>query len=76
MGEALAFSVIALVIFAVTAMAWRVKHPPIAPPPVSRLRLTKRRRRAMRATRGVPDSFASMDGAYEFLKNGGCNAHR
>lgn len=75
MGEALAFSVIALFVFAVAAMAWRVKHRPIAPPPVSRLRVTKRRRRAMRAIRGVPDAFAEMDGAPELLKRGGRNGY-
>ncbi|NTE55075.1 hypothetical protein G6M78_08275 [Agrobacterium tumefaciens] len=69
MSEAVAFIFVALVIAAVTTMAWRVKHRPVAPPPVSRLRVTKRRRRATRATSGVPDAFASMDGAHEFLKS-------
>lgn len=76
MGEALAFSIIALVVFVLAAMAWRVKHRPAAPPPVSRLRVTKRRRRTMRAVQGVPDAFAHMDGAHELLNtHGGRNAH-
>ncbi|MBP2535226.1 hypothetical protein [Agrobacterium tumefaciens] len=75
MVEPIAFAVLALAVLAVTAAAWRYKTRPTIPP-VSRLRVTKRRRRATRAARGVPDSFASMDGAHELLNtHGGRNAH-
>lgn len=74
MGESVAFVVTALAIVAVTALAWRFKRQP-SEPQVSRLRVTKRRRRAMRATRGVPDAFAEMGGAPELLKRGGRNGY-